>query len=462
MRIFENFEIYRPSFEGRYPNRIFYDARDIPNLPCARCGKNMLPKSEAENFLSQIRPSLRRCLKKLKSLKDMNGYSILDMLAKKYPRENIDQILSHHSGMDEKIITESIPKSFINKIMSVTFNAPVVVRKLQKYRKNMSETNLELLDIMEVYAKKYPELTLQEIITLPEVFSYHKHKVKNEKGVLAERSKKIFRKMEKIADKMGKDKKQELKLLNLENLKVIQNRTSYDAADEHLESLYEDFISQINDPKDAEKFRKLVSELPMAETNPHRIIVKAALNNSTFGIIYHFFDRINTFEHIKAKSKKGVNLQRNGIYMCADCNTRRGTTPYKKLFLKSSDFAINVQRQASMIMRYIMRGKLIRYDFYPQEVKKTLFEESGHIFKLDIKKYLQSQIERSLAEIHKKSEACQKVDEELRKIKKQLTGLIERQNALNSSLAKNNQKLKYEESKLNNYRQSMLEEDSYR
>ncbi|MBR6126125.1 hypothetical protein IKQ21_00405 [bacterium] len=455
------FNISQPSFEAGYPKRVFYDARDIPNLPCARCGKKMLPKLEAENFLSKIRPSLRRCLKKLQSLKDIKEYQLLEELAEKYPRENIDQILSHQSSFASKPINKQIPEFIINRIKAVTFNASAVVRKLQKYRKYMSETNLELLDIMEIYAKKYPNLTLLEIITHPEVYGYHKRMVKMEKDTLEVKSQRVFKRMERIAEKMGKGKNEELKVLNLETLRVIQNRTNYDDTDECLENLYEDFISKINNRKDADKFKKLVKELPFAKTNPHRIIVKAAENHSPFGIIYHFFDRTNTFEHIKPKSQKGVNLQHNGIYMCADCNTKRGTTPYKKLFLKSADFGTFVQKQASMIMRYIMRGKLIRYDFYPQEVKKTLYEESGHIFKLDIKKYLKSQIEKSQAEIQKRKESCKKADEELRQIKKELTNLIQRQNALNSNQAKNNQKLIYEENKLNNYRQSLHEEENY-
>ena len=452
------------TFEGRYPNKVYSDVRDIPNLPCAKCGQKMLVRMEDQNFLTKIRPVLKTCLKKLKKFEKVNGYKILEQLANKYPKDNIDKILLRE---EEKEQTNLLSPKLVNEVRAITYNAPFVIKKLEKYRKYMDSTALELFDIMSVYAQKYPKMTFGEILTMPEIFNFHKEAVLLEKAAQEVKAQRIFDKMKVLTS--GKHTSQnsensiqgKLTIANCDAIRIIKNNTNDDGRDLMLEQVYKNVLADIQNPKDVEKFKKLIKSLPKLSSNPHRIIVNTVQNESPHGIIYHLMNKINTFEHIKPKSQKGENGKHNGIYLCSDCNNKRGTTPYSEEFTMFPDFAKNTQKQASIVMRYILRGKLTGYDYYPQEVKKTLYEESGHIFKLDIKKYLKEQIKKYTDSLNKTRERFQKSREDVNNNKKELTKLQQKQKILKRKNKKNYEDLKKQKNKLEEIKQILKDDNNF-
>ena len=446
--------INQQAFEGRYPKGIFYDVRDIPNLTCAKCGEKMIRRQEAESFLSKIRPALSVCLKKSKELQQSKEFPLLDMIAKMYPKENIDKVLSHTKVEEIK----KIPIFVINIIKRITYNAPLVVKRLQKYKNYMSDAKLELLDLMEVYAKRYPDKNFEEIVEIPNVYNYHLQRVLMEKALLEQKAQKVFAKMEKVVHKYGKECLEDLRFVNIDVAKTIKNRTRQDDSEEFLEQLYKNVLSKITNEKDNDIFRKYINELPIAELNADRIIVRLADTGSSNGMIYHLLSRTNTFEHIIPQSKKGANTPKNGLCMCAECNGRRGTLPYTKEFQMLPDFGKHIQRQLSTVMRYILHGKLLHYDTYPQEVKKTLYKESGNTFKLNIKKYTEAQIEKTKKNIEEKKERIRNTNRKLYNVNRNIERLLNKQKKLKKDCTSSHQILKQEKNKLEMLKQSLNED----
>ena len=429
---------FTPTFGYGIPKRNFFDIRDIPKLTCAKCGGQMLSSIEREELLNKTRVGAAFALRNT-AIQSHNGSPVFKLLvefAKKHPRTPLANFVSTNKKMINHLPEEQ--KAELDEIVeianTITLKAPQVIKKLHKIKPHLSDADRETLDIMEVYAKKYPKNTFSEIFNKPEVIEYH-YKIKTfQKEQYNIQAEMVFNQLAKYTKLLPDDMQNQFAQLNDKAQKIARIA---DSSDERklmlLDNLYKDFLENIPDKKTAEKIKKKISEIPLRQNTADRNIAKKLRKKNDISIVSFFVNKItSTFEHIIPDSQNGTRRMYNGIFMCSQCNFDRGDLPYKIFAKYIPDFAGNIQKQMNKIMVFIQNKRLPGcYQTYPLKVKKTLDRVTDSQIKIDIDKYLKKRfktVQMNLESSKKQKEKCQK---DLKDVNIQISKLTQQLQALN-------------------------------
>lgn len=150
-----------------------------------------------------------------------------------------------------------------------------LLKNSRKIKPHLSDADRETLDIMEVYAKKYPKNTFSEIFNKPEVIEYH-YKIKTfQKEQYNIQAEMVFNQLAKYTKLLPDDMQNQFAQLNDKAQKIARIA---DSSDERklmlLDNLYKDFLENIPDKKTAEKIKKKISEIPLRQNTADRNIAK--------------------------------------------------------------------------------------------------------------------------------------------------------------------------------------------
>lgn len=443
------------SFGYKLPEKTFSDIRDIPKLNCACCGKSMMTFEEANELLRILKPSASSALKsnKLDEYKTSHSYEYLQKLAKKYPKKSVREILelpdvqADMQNLKLKMRVKIRDIADITDTMSV--KAPTVIKKLEKYRPLLDKGYKEIVDLLEIYSLKYPKNTFSEIIQNPEVYEYHAKIVERHREKTFIQKVNTFKRIRNISEKLSDEDLKAIKETNSKAQEILNSGIYKNNIKKALiEALYKDFARNCSDKKTAKEILKASLDFPCDTIIPDAFLVnKAEKTASDYNILKEIISTLQaTFEHIRAKSNDGKYVQENGIVLCKSCNQERANLPYTFFLKVHPEMKKNAQRQINKIISFLKGDKLIDYETYPVAVKETLYEETNHMIKLNIKKFFENKELRSQAEL---DEALARSEESEAKYQTAHKNFMEAQKKIKEALETIN-KLKRESSAYQN------------
>ena len=403
---------YRPinnnsqtSFCGRLPNDIFESIRDIPHMQCACCGDFTMTSSEVKKFLRSFMATSKEVVENsaLAKFKNTDAFNFLEELSVQYPKNTLRELISSED-VSENIKSLS-PKTQLDIMQigiyadGISIKAPKVVKKLEKYYEHFSDDAKNMFDLIDVYATKYPKKTFAEIFSMPEVIGYHSNIFENTKQENSIRKINVFKRLRELSLDLPKKEMKDLQNVNTNAMTILNDGLYKSNINKALiEDLYSQFTLRCSNKNIAQQIFETAMELPFNSSSPDKYIVDFVKNRKNdMDFIKMFVNEIQaTFEHYKAKSKGGEDVQDNIIILCGKCNKERSNLPYPFFLRLHPEMYENIQKQLNKVMNFIMRGKLINYDNYPIGIRDTVLEETDNLIKLNIDKYLKFREEKAL------------------------------------------------------------------
>ncbi len=385
------------NFGYRLPKNPVEDIRNITHLTCASCGGKMFKPEDMDKFIQSFSTSSARALESsfLSRFKDGWAFNFVKELSKNSPRKTIAELVKSETAQKLLQNTDPRKKIMLGEFMSVadkiTLKAPRVMQKLGKYYDNFCKEDKEILDLMEIYATKYPKNTFAEIFQKPEVAQLHTELFQAYKKQAMEQKIDVFKRLREFSKKLPLQDIKKLQVTNNEALKVLNNEYYKPHVKKAcIEDIYNNFLKTCQTKRIRKKIFDIIKDIPYETPAADEFIALCAQNKTTDRDIVSKFaqEMTATFEHVKAKSQKGEDTIENGIVLCKKCNTERSNIPYRIYLKIHPEMKKNIQKQMNRVITFINRKKLSGYDNYPVDIKQTLLRETDNLIKIKIKKYL--------------------------------------------------------------------------
>ena len=385
------------NFGYRLPQKAVSDMRDISHLTCASCGREMLKPEVMNKFMKSFMASSARALENsvLNRFKDSWAFNFVKELSKDDPQKTINDLLKSETAQKQLQNVDAHKKIMLGEFMSVadkiTLKAPRVMQKLSKYYDHFCKEDKEILDLMEVYAAQYPKNTFAEIFQKPEVAQHHTELFQTYKKQAMEQKIDVFKRLKEFSKKLPAQDVKKLQVTNNEALKVLNNAYYKPHIKQAcVEDIYNNFLKNCETKRIRKKIFDIIKDIPYESPAADEFIAMCAQNKiSDKDIVSKFAQEMSaTFEHVKAKSQKGEDTIENGIVLCKKCNTERSNIPYRIYLKIHPEMKKNIQKQINKIITFINHKKLLGYDNYPVDIKKTLLNETDNLIKIKIKRYL--------------------------------------------------------------------------
>lgn len=223
----------------------------------------------------------------------------------------------------------------------------------------------EIVDIIKEIALENPNFELSDIVKL-RALECAKKLSQKETDVLIE--------LEEFVSKNVKDKneKANLNYLIAEGIDFA-SRVGTDAFKR------KKFIYSIQDTVKnhavQEEINKIAQKLPTSTDDTDAFFVKYSKEQrGNFEIASSLVSgAIPTAEHLVCQSDKGGDFIENYLCDCAECNSTRMSTPFNEWIKQFPNLEENLQKHLDEVQGYIDEGRFShKYDFYPQEVAKTI------------------------------------------------------------------------------------------
>ena len=429
------------NFGYRLPKTPVENIRDIAHLTCACCGGKMFTPETTDKFIKSFSASSARVLENsfLSRFKNGWAFKFVKELSKDNPRKTVDELVKGETA--QKYLQNADPrqKIMLGEFMSVadkiTLKAPRVMQKLDKYYDYFCKEDKEILDLMEIYAAKYPKNTFAEIFQKPEVSQHHTELFQAYKKQAMEQKIDVFKRLREFSKKLPLQDVKKLQITNNEALKVLNNEYYKPHVKKAcVEDIYNNFLKTCQTKRIRKKIFDIIKDIPYETPAADEFIALCAQNKTTDRDIVSKFaqEMTATFEHVKPKSQNGEDTIENGIVLCKKCNTERSNIPYRIYLKIHPEMKKNIQKQMNRVITFINRKKISGYDNYPVDIKQTLLRETDNLIKIKIKKYLKyreqqalKRLEHARAAYEKDKETADNAIQKLNTIEAVLHNLLE-------------------------------------
>ena len=164
--------------------KMYKSLQEIDGLCCARCGrKTITHKKLTEERHSIEAPALTALKNQIFAMdKDTIAFRFLNKYAEITPQKTVRDLIAQEnvqaamSKLDKD--TQKEIKVLIKKGTKVTLNAQEALKKLSKYKKQLTPNKKIVFEELENLAEKNKDKTLSQILKMPEVQQEYKAKAK--------------------------------------------------------------------------------------------------------------------------------------------------------------------------------------------------------------------------------------------------------------------------------------------
>lgn len=385
------------SFKKNDISKIYInDLREIPDLPCGCCGKNMLQNSRVNDFfnrkiyfpasiaLKEIKKE--NYYKEAKASKEMqDAYVYLKDYAAKSPKLTMTDILAKRNVKDYRK-KQSIPTSeafdeFRELTKLIAHNSKYMIEEITKLNPDFHKVEKRIFKELQRLAHTYPDETFYDILNKPDINRYYLKNLEQKQMMILQHVKEAAKDIDpKIKKTITKLTNRATQIFKDESPTILHKRGRVIAE-------FNNALNAHKDKPEIQKILEIINCLPDSKTDVDAFMIKGAQKNSNTIVEILINRQRNTFEHVKPHNRindKGPNSIYNYIGLCGKCNGERQRTEYD-IFLKSHpEMAENEQHQIDKIINYINKGLLTGYDEYPIEIKKALDIESKGGIKINI------------------------------------------------------------------------------
>ncbi len=433
--------------------------QNIKGIPCACCGKKVISPEDVAHTFAKISRPLSESISKgfLDMWKSVpNIWAILNNFAQKYPKDSFDAIVQRDDddfhnirgavSADARKENPDVENRYINHLAKNAYvdilyssrteleAAEKVMDKFSQFKKYMSGKPLEAFETLQIYAQKYPDKRLAEIINLPEVYEFHKtrkelnDKKQNEK--LNFHFKNII-KIIKSEDPLSVlcFKKNEIAVHD-----ILHKYKDLVARKEAIKNLYINRLDFMKCNNVSKQVLAEVAQFPDFRRTEDDFFVYAHDNNYSDAMIIRSLISpfMGTFEHVIPKVYSGSDSIYNGIVMCAGCNHSRGTYPYSKFIEYHPEMKKNTQKQIDYVIRQILTDKVndVTISRWPIVITRALKMYTNEEIKPEIAdytdyaiKFISDKYASDKAEIEKLNDLISDIRSEKTKLEERLKNL---------------------------------------
>lgn len=303
------------------------DLRDIPDLPCAICGKLVIP----------------------------------NQIYTRFDRNNAD-----------------IPSKEVFKI-------------LEPYEKRIQGHEKRVYLLLKKYSQMFPEHTIKEILNNEKIYTFYLENLEHKQNLILKEIEKEIPKFSEITrNQIRKTLKYSRKMIHNENRqlqhrrgKIIQKFNNISVQHEELKD-YTEILKKINNlpysKNDVSAFMVKYAQRNSNETIQNILQPFCATNEHIRPNHIIFDKKMPDVE----KPPRGESFPKNFIILHQRCNRLRGQLPYDEMIEKKTKLVENMQKYFDRVIEFINSGKMnVRYDYYPEEAAKTLNDESSGVINID-------------------------------------------------------------------------------
>lgn len=414
----------KPNFKAvEYYNTL----KHLPDTPCACCGKKVVHPEALTKAWAKITKPLKLMIEqgKMNAWKQTpEVWEKLKLYAQINPDMSLDAMLRDKGAfleMKTLIVDIFKPKgledgtkecikadaevsnlfaSMLNHSRRDLKKAGYVMEVLEPFKECLKGPRLDIFKQFQIYAQKYPNKTLSEIVQMDEIFKFHQAKSILQLNAFREEREYHFNRIAKHLEGYNEEYFAKVKEFSLEQ---YEKERDLIARRENIKTLYRFALDQYGAEEETiEKVMAEIDEMPMEFQSADSFFVKAKLYDfSDMKIINSIFTKaLGTYEHIIPASKEGKNSIYNGIMMCRSCNENRSDKPYDKYIRLHPEMKDNIRKQMKHITNALESGELEPiFEFYPVMMDPFLKEQCKDIDISEISlPYAKRRLEKAFSE----------------------------------------------------------------
>lgn len=407
--------------------QLYKELKNFPKISCACCGKSMILPKELQKAFEKSSRSLSIMIEKgaFEFWKPFEKvWNVLSRFAIEFPKESLDKIITSdddrfielkralaqevkapNSKLIEKCRSiynlDSLIVQLHNDILSRSRShlrcAPVVIKAFEPYKKILTDQKLRTFEQLQIYARKYPDKTISEILHIDEVYKFHHMKDLLQRAETREKSDFHFDNILRMVVKnnsAAKEYFEELKSISIEKYaegKDIQ-KSIYE-----VNNLYREALEKYGCAKLTDKVLAELEQVPKTYITTDSFLVFAKNHEMTDANIMNslFAPYTSSFEHIIPASQDGHDSIYNGIVLCRSCNTLRDDVSYPEFLKYHPEMRPNLQKQVNMITPMLLKGDYSQgFELWPIKIAEKLYRYTNGFINLDIDKYCKDEIKK--------------------------------------------------------------------
>jgi len=380
-------------------NPFVSDPREL-DLHCACCNRLMLKNKTVNDFLDRkIYFPAKEALERIKyeqhfrlhekTPEMQKAYSFMKQLANKNPSLNFDELMrlkkvieyKKHTGSNIAMALEELRM----RCREVSHDISYVVAEIEKLNPDFQPTEDAVFQTLKKYAKIYPTETIENILNKPHIKEEYLLTLQKKQN---SKLRKIQPLIEQLSPQYALRAMQALdksyKIFNKESSDIIHKKTRVIELFQKVFAPIKD--TELRDKEISDVILQRLDDLPGSKNDVSAFMVKHA-NKSSNSTVEVLVTRVrNTKEHVKPEHRKndnGVSDKKNYIYLCGKCNHDRMTERYGRFIEKHPEMPQNTQKQIDEICDYVNQGVLDGHDTWPNDIKKSLAEESEGLIVID-------------------------------------------------------------------------------
>lgn len=424
--------------------------KHLKGIPCACCGKKVVHPEAMTNAWAKITKPLMEMLEKGRMnawQKTPQVWEKLKLYAQFNPNMSLDAMLRDKGAyLEMKTLVVDIfkPKDLkedtqecreadkvVNNLFASMLNhsrfdlkpSAEVMEVLEPFKECLKGPRADVFKQFQIYAQKYPDKTLSEIVQMDEVFKFHQAKSILQLNAFREEREYHFNRISKHLKGYNEEYFEKVKEFSLEQYDTEPDTI---ARRENIKELYKFALNQYGaEEKLIEKVLAEIDEMPMEFQTADSFFVRAKLHNfRDINIVNGFFTKaLGTYEHVIPASKDGKNSIYNGIMLCRSCNENRASKSYTKYVKLHPEMKENMKRQMKFVTNALESGELDSiFEFYPVMMDSIL---KGQCKELDVAEvslpYAKKRLKRGIEEKKSIEDAMKNLNAQKQKaINKQL------------------------------------------
>lgn len=391
------------SFKKAEKNSPFItDPREL-DLHCACCNRLMIKNKTVLEFMNKkVYFPAKEALERIKSEQNFRlhekpkemqrAYSFMKQMANKNPSLNFDELMRLKKVLEYRKHTGPKIRAALEELRTrcrdVSHDISYIVEEIDKLNPDFQHTEQAVFQMFKMFSKIYPTETIETILNKPDIKEEYLAKLQSKQN---NRLTKIQPLIQQLSPKYAKRASQALdkayKIFNRESSDIIHKRTRViELFEKTFEPIQE---NEKSDREIADLILRRLENLPSSKNDVSAFMVKHA-NKSSNSTVEILITRLrNTKEHVKPehrKNDKGISDKKNYIYLCGKCNHDRMTEKYDNFIKKHPQMPENTQKQIDEICDFVNQGILDGHDTWPNDIRKSLAEESEGLIVIDTTK----------------------------------------------------------------------------
>lgn len=153
---------------------IYHSLQEIDGLTCARCGRKTITRNRIKEIRYSVEAPAKKALENqvFDDARSTQAFKVMRLLAQKEPDKTLREIVAREntqaalSQTDEE--TQKLIRKLTRKGLKVTIKANEALDRIRPLKERLNPNKQIVFSQLEIWANKYKDKSLSEILKLPE------------------------------------------------------------------------------------------------------------------------------------------------------------------------------------------------------------------------------------------------------------------------------------------------------